>query len=134
MSEISDAFLAKAQESLAGAESELASHRYNNAANRAYYCVYQAAVVALDRAGVRPTGAAVAWSHRYVQGEFPQLINRRKRYPPELRSTLNQLLELRARADYETTNVSETQAIRAVRRASAFVAVIAGAGEGEAIP
>lgn len=30
-------FLAKALESLQGAESELANKRYNNAANRAYY-------------------------------------------------------------------------------------------------
>lgn len=30
-------YLAKALEALAGAESELVNHRYNNVANRAYY-------------------------------------------------------------------------------------------------
>src|SRR5205823_6359850 len=41
----------KALESLAGAESELANGRYNNAANRAYYACFQAAIAALQRAG-----------------------------------------------------------------------------------
>lgn len=124
MSEISEAFLAKASESLAGASSELASGRHNNAVNRAYYACFQAAVVAMDRAGVRPAGAHVAWSHRYVQAEFPQLIKRQKRYPPELRSTLSQLLALRERADYALLRISEPQARRAVTRATAFVAAI----------
>lgn len=39
--------LEKARESLAGAESEFSNERYNNCANRAYYAVFQAAIVAL---------------------------------------------------------------------------------------
>ena len=55
-------YQAKAEESLAGAEVEFASGRYNNSANRAYYACFQAAVAALIRAGVRPTGGG-EWSH-----------------------------------------------------------------------
>src|SRR5687767_6597204 len=52
------AYLAKARESLVGAESEHAARRYNNAANRCYYACYQAAVAALTNAGVHPLGTA----------------------------------------------------------------------------
>jgi uncharacterized protein (UPF0332 family) len=46
--------LNRAQESLEGAESEFASGRYNNVANRAYYACFQAAIAALDLADIRP--------------------------------------------------------------------------------
>ena len=54
-------FLAKAQESLAGAESEFAAGRYNNCANRCYYACFQAAIhalikVAYSRAAARGNG------------------------------------------------------------------------------
>jgi hypothetical protein len=53
-------FLAKAEESLAGAESELAAGRYYNCVNRCYYACFQAAVVALMHAGVvRPVPTVI---------------------------------------------------------------------------
>ena len=102
--------------------------RYNNAANRAYYACFQAAVAALDRAGVRPRGAQTQWSHRFVQAEFPSLIRRRKMYPADVRATFSHLLTLREQADYKLIGVSETQAARALTRARAFVAAIAADG------
>jgi uncharacterized protein (UPF0332 family) len=47
-------YLSKANESLAGATSELVNGRYNNTANRAYYAVFQAAIAALMQAGIAP--------------------------------------------------------------------------------
>ena len=41
-------YLAKAEESLLGAASELAQGRYNNSVNRAYYACFQAAIAALQ--------------------------------------------------------------------------------------
>jgi uncharacterized protein (UPF0332 family) len=38
-------YLAKAEESLLGAISELEQGRYNNSANRAYYACFQAAII-----------------------------------------------------------------------------------------
>ena len=61
-------YLAKAEESLAGAMSELANRRHQNAANRAYYACYQAAVAALYREGIRPTGKR--WGHDTVRAQF----------------------------------------------------------------
>ena len=56
MADASDVFLAKAEANLASAESELANGRYDTVANRCYYACYQAAVAALDRAGIQPLG------------------------------------------------------------------------------
>lgn len=50
-------YLEKAEESLAGARSELANGRNINCANRAYYACYQAAVHALMEAGIQPPKA-----------------------------------------------------------------------------
>ena len=122
MAQTSDAFLAKARESLAGASSEIESGRYNNAVNRAYYACFQAAIAALDLAGVRPSGGKQAWGHDFVQAQFSGLlVNRRKVYPTTLRGTLNDLMDLRHEADYRPGNITETQAARAVVRARAFV-------------
>ena len=44
-----DLYTDKAQESLAGAESEFANGRYNNCANRCYYACFQTAIAALLR-------------------------------------------------------------------------------------
>jgi uncharacterized protein (UPF0332 family) len=122
-------FLVKAQESLAGAESEYVNDRYNNCANRAYYACFQAAIHALIGTGVQPPGTSEQWGHDFVQARFVgDLINRRKRYPVELRTTLEQNYRLRATADYGYDQVTEIRAARAVRRAEAFVAAISEEG------
>jgi hypothetical protein len=45
----------KAQESLAGAESELTHRRFNNYTRDAYYACFQAATAALLNEGISPT-------------------------------------------------------------------------------
>ncbi|MGI8644235.1 MAG: HEPN domain-containing protein [Thermomicrobiales bacterium] len=122
MSDLSDAMLVKARESLAGAASEHEQRRYNNAANRAYYACFQAAVAALDAAGISSPGGRAEWGHSFVQAQFAgQLINRRKRYPAELRDTLTLLFSIRQQADYQRANVSQKQATRLLARATIFV-------------
>lgn len=116
-------FLLKAEESLAGAASELVNGRYNNSANRCYYAGFQAAVAALIRDGIRPQGDE--WTHAFVQSRFVgQLINRRRRYPAALRETLSRTLMLRQRADYRLVSVSHEQAARALAQTRAFVEAI----------
>ena len=122
-------YLEKAEESLAGAESELANGRYNNCANRAYYACFQAAISALLGAGVRPRGGRHQWGHDFVQARFAgDLVGRRHRYPAELRSTLDHLSALRQTADYTSDAMTETEANRAVRRARTFVRAIRQGG------
>lgn len=121
-------FLAKAEESLAGAQSEFINGRYNNVANRSYYACFQAAVAALMRAGIRPGRAE--WGHDFVQAQFNgQLITRRKLYPSALRTTLAQNYALREKADYTTEQVSEVRAARAVDRTEEFVGAVRRGGE-----
>lgn len=116
-------FLAKAQEALEGAQCAVENHRYNNAANRAYYACFLAAIAALIDAHVRPEGS---WGHEYVQAQFSGLlIRRRKLYSATLGSVLSDNLETRARADYRPSSVSEKDAKRAVARARSFVQMVA---------
>src|SRR4051794_40670101 len=106
MSTLTDAlaFPAKAEECLAGAESEFANRRFQNCANRAYYACFQAAVAALLQAGIRPLGPR--WGHDTVQALFVgELINRRKLYSGEMRDTFERLISIRLTADYSTDKV-----------------------------
>ncbi len=132
MIQLDQVFLAKARESLAGAESELANGRYNNCANRSYYACFQAAVCALSRAGIRPSGAGAEWGHAFVQARFAgELISRRKLYPSSLREVLSRTMILRKVADYEPNQVGQTQITRALRSTRELVSVIESRG-GEA--
>ena len=115
-------YLAKAMESLEGAESELANRRYNNCANRCYYACFQAAIAALLAAGIEARSPKGQWRHDNVQAQFVgQLINRRRLYPTNLRRNLNENMALQHTSDYEVDNISEIQAYRAVRRTREFV-------------
>ncbi len=123
--DLSDDFLIKAEESLAGAECELANGRFNNCANRCYYAVFQAAIHALVQAGIRPPGRDAEWSHEFVRSNFVGLlVNRRKIYPTSLRTVLEQNRALRRTADYKRDRVSEVQAQRAVRRTRELLAAV----------
>jgi uncharacterized protein (UPF0332 family) len=116
-------YLTKASECLAGARSELANARYNNAANRAYYAAYNAAIVALIRAG----RSSRRWDHDEVQAIFAgQLVYRRKLYPTNLRSTLSDLTTMRMKGDYGLGSVSERDANRAIEWAERFLSSLLG--------
>lgn len=116
-------YLAKPAENLLSAESECSNGRYNCCANRCYYAAFQAAIAALLREGIRTSGDR--WPHAFVQSTFAgQLINRRHRYPAELRSTLGDLQHLRNRADYTTDVITQIEANRGFRRCREFVTVI----------
>lgn len=121
-------YLEKAAESLAGAESEYVNGRFNNSANRCYYACFQAAIAALLRVGLRPAGQQ--WSHTFVQGRFiGDLINRRKQYAAAHRDTLPRVHELRLMADYDDEPVTQTQAMRAVRRSLELVRAVVRGGD-----
>ena len=123
-------YLHKAQESLAGAQSEFVNGRYNNAANRAYYACFQAAVQALRDAGIEPHTTPGQWKHDALQATFAiELIRRRKAYSSQLAPVLLRNHELRGIADYERHAMTETQAARAVGRAEAFVGAVEQGGD-----
>ena len=113
--------LERAHESLRAAELCLRQGYFNSAASRAYYAMFQAAQVALARAGLaRPT-----WSHSGLQAAFAtEFIQRRKIYPAALRNALLSALAIRQEADYGHTGVSQTMARRSLQRAVASVSAV----------
>jgi len=119
------AYMVKATESLASAEADFAAARYNSCANRAYYACFQAAIAALLSAGIQPAKPRGEWSHEFVQSQFNGLlINRRKLYPVPLRRVLRDTMEVREKADYTLSSVSERVARRVLRQAQEFVQAI----------
>lgn len=124
-------FLDKAQESVDGAESEFGNRRYNTCANRCYDACFQAAVAALESAGIQPPNRAGQWGHAFVQAQFAgQLVGRQKLYPANLRATLERAYTLRAIADYDRDDaVSRTEAERSLARTQTFVAAVVERGE-----
>lgn len=124
-----EAYLAKARESLASAEADLQTRRFNSAANRAYYAAFQAAVAALIQQGVRPRGAS--WDHKFVIAEFSgKLVRRRKLVPAKYRRVLDPLLTTRLFADYRADGIVRGTAHRSVSEARGLVNEIAGVLEG----
>ena len=112
--------LEKAKESLQAAELCYDQKLYNSVANRAYYAMFQAAVVILEEEGFQPKGEN--WTHAAVPGVFAlELTRRRKIYPHHLVQYLSDGLFIRNQADYEDANVSAAQARRMLRWAQEFV-------------
>lgn len=119
----SEPYRSKAIECLIGSQSELANGRYNNAANRAYYAAYNAAIVALKRGGY----TSEDWSHREVQRLISdQMIQRRKLLPSHFRRRLPDLIATRTRADYGLKSATRGQAETAVSYAEEMIRRILG--------
>jgi uncharacterized protein (UPF0332 family) len=119
------AYLAKAAESLTSTQTDFAAARYNSCANRAYFACFQAAVAALLHAGVQPADPKGEWSHEFVQSQFNgRLITRRKLYPAHLRRVLRDTMEIREKADYTVSLVSERVAKRVMQQAEEFVRAV----------
>ncbi len=111
----------RAQEALAAAQVCLERNLPHSATSRAYYAMFWAAQVALERVGVRRS----EWSHPALQASFvTELIRSRKRYSAFLGPQFNRTLQLRLDADYRLKGVSQKQATQAVRWAQEFVATL----------
>ena len=110
----------KAHESLQAAELCFANGLHNSAASRAYYAMFQAAVVALEAAGILPDGKG--WSHAGLQATFAlELTRRRKLYPHSMAEMLTKGLEISSLADYARIHVSERRTAQMLRWANEFV-------------
>jgi len=113
----------KAHESLRAAELCFGEKLYNSTANRAYYAMFQAAVVVLARAGIQPKGDQ--WSHENLQAAFAtELIHRRKLYPRTISSFLPNGMRLRHQADYYERPVSEKRAREILQWAQEFLRLV----------
>lgn len=117
--------LDRARESLQAADLCLREGFVNSAASRAYYALFQAAQVALERTGF----ASTEWSHAGLQATFStELIHRRKIYPAVYRDYLSAGLQVRQAADYSTAGVSRKVASRLFRRATTLLTAVREGG------
>jgi uncharacterized protein (UPF0332 family) len=114
-------YMAKAAQCLAGAELAVHHGQYNNAANRAYYAAFQAAIATLVAAGVAPSTPRY-WSHDFVLGEYC------RRHSPYSRAfaagsgtVLKALQDERLKADYEVELLTRASGERALVLAREFV-------------
>jgi uncharacterized protein (UPF0332 family) len=111
----------RARESLQAAELCLREGFVNSATSRGYYAMFQAAQAAL---WVVHLGRA-EWTHAALQAAFvTELIRRRKIYPGAFAEYLWSGLHARQLADYHADGVSRRVALRAVRRAVAFLSAV----------
>lgn len=118
-------YIEKALESLASARADFAARRFNSCANRSYFACFQAAVAALVAASIRPADPKGEWSHEFVQSQFNgRLVNRRQLYPSSLRRVLRDTIEVRDKADYTPSSVSERVARRVLQEAEDFIRAI----------
>ena len=114
-------YLAKAEQCLAGAALAVAHGQYNNAANRAYYGAFQAAIAALTTAGVEPPTSRY-WAHDFVLREYClRLAGPGGAYAPSSGAVLKALQDERLKADYEVELLSRASGERAVVIARQFV-------------
>lgn len=121
-------FFLKAEQSLAGVESECANGRFDNCANRRYDACFQAGVAALLSEGIRANGQ---WGHDFVRAQFVgQLIHRRKRHPSLPRDTFGRLFLLRQVADDKTDIVTDLPTVRAPRWTRELLADVRTGGRG----
>jgi uncharacterized protein (UPF0332 family) len=113
--------LARAQASLKAAEICLIQGLLDSAVSRAYFALFQAAICALERLGIRRR----EWTHRSVHSDFVHIfVRRRKLVPASFASALPSIMQLRHMADYQQPGVSQRQAERAVRTAREFLELL----------
>src|SRR2546426_6748137 len=93
----------RAQASLQAAELCLAHGLVDSAVNRAYFALFQAAICALERRGLRRR----AWTHQGVHSDFVQrFVPRRKLVPASFARALPSRMHLPHIPHYPQTGVS----------------------------
>jgi uncharacterized protein (UPF0332 family) len=88
--------------------------------NRAYYAMFYAAQAALEHRGIEVTSS----KHGTLVRRFGEHLVKPGVLPGALGSSLNDVLELRHKADYSTVAVPSVEAERAATEAEAFVEAV----------
>jgi uncharacterized protein (UPF0332 family) len=111
-------FLTKAKKNIHSAQLLLDNRMFDDAANRAYYAVFHAALAALAAIGAQTE----RMSHEAAQSNFSsELIQKRKVYPGRFKSYLPELHAVRIDADYRLIVVSKKVATQQIKKAKEFV-------------
>lgn len=114
-------YAAKALESLKAARILLEAECYDSCISRCYYAMFQMAVAALEKLGIRPPKEG-EYGHAWVQAAVAQeLIRSRGLLPGKMASFLPDVLKIREEADYEPIMVGKKRARRTLRRTTEFI-------------
>lgn len=92
---------------------------YNSCVSRAYYAMFQAALSALLKSGIRPKSKK--FGHDRVQAEFAAFFILRNKKFPQLKNFLNWVQEWRNTAGCSDKELSEKKAKRVLDKAAVFV-------------
>ena len=112
--------LQRARQAVRSAKTLLSTGDLNGTVNRAYYAMFYAAHAALAHRGIE----AASSKHGILVAHFGQHLVKTRLLPRSLGKSLNQMLELRQRADYSGTSVTPVDAERGLSQAEAFVAAV----------
>ncbi|MDM8548624.1 HEPN domain-containing protein [Desulfobacterales bacterium HSG2] len=112
-------FSRKSKESLGAAVSCFENEYYNSCVNRAYYAMFQVALAALLKSGVKPKAKKIG--HDWVQAEFSRLFILRSKQFPHLKGLLTWVQKWRNTADYSDEEIGKKKAKRVLERAEVFV-------------
>ncbi len=115
--------MSKAQSALGAAKLLLANGFADDACNRAYYSMFDAARAALIDCSA-PVEAEQARTHSGLIAAFGQYVVKAGRLPAELGRSLNRAHEVRLLADYSGDPVDIQQAGEMVRGATAFILAV----------
>lgn len=114
-------YIYKALESLKAVRILFGAECYNSRVSRCYYAMFQMAIAALERFGIKPRREG-EYKHFWVQAAVAgELIRKRKILPGKLASSLPDALKLREQADYGTLNIGKKRAERALRKTTEFI-------------
>jgi uncharacterized protein (UPF0332 family) len=109
----------KAKNCLQGAEAEMANGRFENSANRSYYCIFNAirAVLALDQFDSKKhSGVIAAFQKNYIKtGIFPVVFS----------DTIANAFEIRNESDYDDFYfVSKEKVTTQLKNAKTFLEAV----------
>ena len=112
---------ARAEASLKAAKLCLGQGLVDSAVSRAYFAMFEAAICALERRGIKRS----EWTHKGVHRDFVQtFVQRRKIVPASFAGSLPALMQLRHIGDYRQPGASRRQAERAVQIAEEFLELL----------
>ena len=116
-------YMRKAESALDSARLLLEADHTDDACNRAYYAMFDAAHAALFALGVEEIKAPIK-THNGLVAKFGQHLVLGNHLAPEHGEDFNAVQRLRQIADYSGDHVSRTDAAWAVARAEALLAAI----------
>jgi uncharacterized protein (UPF0332 family) len=116
-----EAFFTKATQELTTAELAFQSGDFNSTANRAYFAAFHAPIAVLALDGMTNSTNEHKWVHTTFS---THCIHRRKLFPSALASMLPDMMTIRHKADYDTSDVSKKEVAQQLKKSQQFCFIL----------